>query len=1219
MSDKLNTYSFLPWVREGIANRIGTNPAAADKLRATFELKIKVTGSVDETVKTISLYGPGDITGIDSKAIIKTDPLNWITNFEPNYLPCIDFYDEDFPWRYSPDIPDSGKRLQPWLALVVLEESIFEDGKDMTGKPLPYICLKDKNAKELFQPSDQLWAWAHVHVNRDLLDGTTNTGDANSVTDVVRSDDDNIPESVINAYSDTLKENPDLAYSRIMCPLKLKENSAYYAFLIPAFESGRLAGLGKDVESIFKDSTFKPATPAWATTTEIGNDPRSDAMQFPVYYRWYFRTGNVGDFEYLVRLLEPKLIDSRVGTRDMNVTNPGSNVEGIGDTETKPDGTLYSSLDGILRLGGALKIPEIAIENKEEYYKYENWDQPSPRLFQTQLAAFVNLADDYSENSTRESHKNENLPEQIQDTVPEEVTDPDPDPLITPPIYGCWHSLSKKLLEPDENNPVTNWVHKINLDPRHRVTAGFGTKIIQKNQENYMESAWQQVGDIMEANRRIRQAQLAHFAARRWYSKNLANLYASNNGAFINITQPVHSRVVSESVTTDGKKTLISVNHQIKTSKVPSIVFSHDMRKFTRSGGRLVKYLKFDAVKNPVEKLAERINNDEVIPAPPKIAPGTISTVQDFSEALKPAKVPGFFLKWIEKMHWLEYLVLGLALAIIVLLAIFVGPNFKTITPGFGSLSGFAMLLAILLSYLYYYIIKLRKTLKYSEKVKEENQTPESIEALPKKPGFKLTVTGEKTGFEKGNSDSKEAASFKKALLDSGELIQSHLDASAPKVSPKLNFTAISKALFTKLDPDKSIPDYILKTQVKIPDRLSGNMRGESFKEVMVYPELDIPMYKPLIDISADLFLPNINYVSQNSISLLETNQPFIEAYMVGVNHEFSRELLWREFPTDQRGSYFRQFWDVSDFMYDKDDLTKLNGIVRTKYPDITDEDELNKKLEEEIRESLKDIPPIHKWNRKPTDKDPEAHFLGKHDHRENYKKTKMEQISGGASATNNKNENELVLVIRGELLKKYPNAVIYAHRARWQPTVTDGIVADKSKERVLFPVPDDMENPLRTDVKTPLYEAKAEPDIYFFGFDLTAEVAMGLTEGEPTDLDDRAGWFFVIKERPGEPRFGLDVDSDDPGKIQVWNDLSWEAIKPIVSNEGYINMNNDLWSKTVTKPAPNGPDVEKLPQYNDDIQISWNKGMNSAEIAYILYQAPVMMAVHAVEMLKPK
>ena len=73
-------------------------------------------------------------------------------------------------------------------------------------------------------------------------------------------------------------------------------------------------------------------------------------------------------------------------------------------------------------------------------------------------------------------------------------------------------------------------------------------------------------------------------------------------------------------------------------------------------------------------------------------------------------------------------------------------------------------------------------------------------------------------------------------------------------------------------------------------------------------------MYEPLRDLSDELFLPNLNLIEQNSITLLETNQKFIEAYMVGLNHEFARELLWREYPTDQRGSYFRQFWDVRGY-----------------------------------------------------------------------------------------------------------------------------------------------------------------------------------------------------------------------------------------------------------------------------------------------------------------
>ena len=79
----------------------------------------------------------------------------------------------------------------------------------------------------------------------------------------------------------------------------------------------------------------------------------------------------------------------------------------------------------------------------------------------------------------------------------------------------------------------------------------------------------------------------------------------------------------------------------------------------------------------------------------------------------------------------------------------------------------------------------------------------------------------------------------------------------------------------------------------------------------------------------------------------------------------------------------------------------------------------------------------------------------------------------------------------------------------------------DNTQERRLIPLTTVEEaSPPRTKVLTPLYEAKVDPDIYFFGFDLTVEKAKGGTGENPAD---DPGWFFVIKERPGEPRFGLD------------------------------------------------------------------------------------------------
>ena len=54
----------------------------------------------------------------------------------------IEFYDEDFPWRYTPAAPDGGK-LRPWIALIVLKETEFTEGQNVLNRPLPYITVPD--------------------------------------------------------------------------------------------------------------------------------------------------------------------------------------------------------------------------------------------------------------------------------------------------------------------------------------------------------------------------------------------------------------------------------------------------------------------------------------------------------------------------------------------------------------------------------------------------------------------------------------------------------------------------------------------------------------------------------------------------------------------------------------------------------------------------------------------------------------------------------------------------------------------------------------------------------------------------------------------------------------------------------------------------------------------------------------------------------------------
>jgi hypothetical protein len=1119
MSDTLATYSFLPWLRQGLANNITTGETSDIKLRASIDIKLEVTptkvdGKEDAHQfidKAVQLYGPGDIVGIDSKVIVKTEPHNWITNFEPNYLPYIDFYEEDFPWRYTPARP-TGERLTPWLTLIVVKEDEFEDGANMKDKPLPFFKLKDgKKTADIFAKPDQLWAWAHVHVNKDLSNAAApNTANA----DIVNTEIANL-----------INKNPDHAYSRIVCPRKLEANIGYYAFLIPTYESGRLSGLGYDLPP-----TLEANKCAWKDEVNI---------EFPYYHRWYFRTGNVGDFEYLVNLLQPKPADKSVGVRDIDVLHPGSNLPAIDDVDLK----------GILKLGGALRVPVDTLKqpDKDAVRLYDEWDEhPYPHKFSKAIAKRINLAEDYVDSTKNIATVNNEAGIEIAHNVG------DPDPVITSPLYGRWHALQQRLLKDkvDVNLPNNkNWVHELNLDPRFRVSAGLGTKVVQQGQEEYMQAAWEQVGKIIEANNKIRMAQMAKEVSGKFYEKHLLPLLTEKAWLF---AAPVQKRIMY--------KDLTAYKH-VQESVVPLAVATGTFRSIVRPRGATMKKMNFTTAVN-ANNIVERINDGQVIIAPPRIDPSGAVNLTDIAQEVQPKNIPSAIENLLKKYKWFKYLPFIILLIIAIIILLF-----------FANAAGFVVLAvaAIIAVWLYNKLNKWHKEIKQAKAVTQASQTPEAVDAYPTSSNFVLSEPNSGFTPATGGADSEEAKRFKTSLKDVFTIVDIKFKEPERK---KLNFADITGTIVQSLNPAITIPKRTFDT-IKIPRRVLDNMI-ETFAPVMVYPEIDLPMYKPLAQMSSELFLPNINLIEQNSITLLENNQKFIEAYMVGINHEMSRELLWREYPTDQRGTYFRQFWDVNSFLPPQP-------------------------VPANLKESLRDIPPIHKWSKidttkvKPSDPtSPLKNELGQHN---------LRALSSG--------KTQLVLVIRGELLKKYPTAVVYAHKADWGPETGTKTV---SEERVFTTLTAAEEkNPPISKIKTPLFEAKVDPDIYFFGFDLDDEEARGTLN--PTAITDDPGWFFVIKERPGEPRFGLDINKS---RLINWNNFSWEDI-------GTLDGANIILNKTFTpnvKPSPGvGPlysepiDQENRPN-EDDVQARWSPDTNAAELAYILYQVPVLVGVHASRML---
>jgi hypothetical protein len=150
------------------------------------------------------------------------------------------------------------------------------------------------------------------------------------------------------------------------------------------------------------------------------------------------------------------------------------------------------------------------------------------------------------------------------------------------------------------------------------------------------------------------------------------------------------------------------------------------------------------------------------------------------------------------------------------------------------------------------------------------------------------------------------------------------------------------------------------------------------------------------------------------------------------------------------------------------------------------------------------------------------------------------------------------VLLIRGRLLRRYPNSVVYAWRAQGR--------------RLKDP-------PADADLRPPAFSGKFPPDITFVGFDLTFEE---ITQGD--------GWFFIIQEQPTEPRFGFDeVPSETPAVPPSWSDATWKdtATEP----GGHLTLAANPLAGVVRNGATFGRD--------------------SAHLAAVLLQKPMRVALH--------
>jgi len=99
---------------------------------------------------------------------------------------------------------------------------------------------------------------------------------------------------------------------------------------------------------------------------------------------------------------------------------------------------------------------------------------------------------------------------------------------------------------------------------------------------------------------------------------------------------------------------------------------------------------------------------------------------------------------------------------------------------------------------------------------------------------------------------------------------------------------------------------------IKAGFRIKGLLAAESEKldPIMRAPTIADPLVEALKVFSSGSILRATDSMPNNTVAVVKENRAFVEAFLLGANHEMNNELRWREFPTDMRGTVFARFWD---------------------------------------------------------------------------------------------------------------------------------------------------------------------------------------------------------------------------------------------------------------------------------------------------------------------
>jgi len=1110
------SYQFLPWARRGLAVALGNADTLGDGLpaRASASIGVRLAAPLDETPIApinVRLHGPGDVLGIDPRLVVRTDPKPEARNFEPNYLALIDFDPPDFPWMLTPAMANGDERLRPWLVLVVLEAAKARLHL-LPGAPLTSVLIRRGDVADELPDLAESWSWAHAQV-------VSAAKDANGV----QSD---------------LQGDPVRSIARLVCPRRLKPSTDYLACVVPAFEPGRLRGLGRALDA---DPAMQTLAPAW-------RQGAAGDVELPVYHHWSFSTGPGGDFESLARRLKTPSRYKNDPAITALLESAGTAPLAVDDVLGESDPPRLETMEGAL-------VP----------IKYDPGAAPQA-VHAATLAGIVNTPQDQVVNPVDDLSVNA-AGARLE---------------VKPPLYGAWH-LKQHSVQPSELGQ--HWIADLNLGPRYRGAAGYGAEIVRRNQEDYVDAAWDQIGDILAAERRFNFTRLAIEAQLALRAKHFDKLPPER---LLQVLGPALPRI--EAVAPDGAAYRIgaqigSIGGQIDRSSLPAALTDTALR---RAASPQRRSLRMAARREGALAQLAHVATRYVGAMAQATTKSAAFAVNDFipdgivgSKALDgidldrpddaPIDLPGLGRTTVARVRQAQQGAVAarelLVRSGVPALAIRVGQKGGIFTDAhldrFGALAahssavrssdwgvltqtverlgrrgveGFLVEAHAESAALQIDSMRLdarsgqlrldRALTRFDANrravapVKRRARALAAIgginlgqvqiadarrfdnaglfaalpvnalqpePAQPGAPRFVLNPGFEFTGVAAPAPGAPPALvtvtlppairqretlnRFAVATRGTQALWRDAFEASHVEVrSVDFGVAAAASIIKARTDPTRTLParlasmvaiaggaaarDNFFIGKYLAADDLAAEQRymiPALFDRVMAWPKLPEALYRALADYDKNAFMPGVDDLPEDLIMLVKVNQHFIDAFMVGANVEMNRELLWRGYPTDLRGTPFQRFWG--------------RELV---VPPAT-------------RIELDDMLPIHRWGAQP---------LGR----------RVDPVGG--------DPNRVALLVRGQLLRRYPNTAVYA----WRRDMAAAPDKSQLKKRA-----DGSADP--NDIRTPVFSGVIDPDITFFGFDIDAV---------PAEIGK---WCFVLEEQMSEPRFGFDVGDAAPGQ----------------------------------------------------------------------------------------